>query len=1801
MKQATSRRLTDTPDPAPATTPGPPPGPPPGRRPQRRGLAAGLLLLPLLLSHARATEVESVVVSNHSSPSSWLLESDADDGSGFTTRHTIQTHATINFSYSAVPATYRVRYTVVEDGGAIVHTQFGEGFTLNPHTAQTLTKILDVTPGASGRLNPYKVHTMRATLQRQVSSLIWEAVDTADESPGRRYYHFTNTDPADAALNVIGEITAASCQRTHLVGTGTTLASRIPVDVSFTLRRYDAWNVTRARGTVAVAVECQLQDAADGTPVGNPTTSTLNLGVYSHDGAPTPGPHVESHVRTVNLAPGVQLAPVTKTYQVVCRLRHVEVAGSPAVDDNSFTIAAQRFLHFSGALDFAAIPTTFADLAAAPAAPGVFPTHLTTTISPTGGRLAADPTRLFAGAGLGVSLYDDGRAVVTSGNVQLSRPDPDEAVAVGNLRWERTEAVTLDPDGAYCKARLFLPVGLGWSATATGSLLSSRLDLGPTPLDAQLAPAQPEVVVSGEKFFCEETKPVRLRVSAVRWNTATGRIDFDEQDATSIHQQLAAEIDQVDHLLKSPATMVRKRSNDDYYRALSPSVPLAHARAGSRGEALLSAELDLGAGDLAGHFPYDAAVNWTAGRLTVADDLIDPSASMLENPSLVNVTCSRSSLAPGDPCANVAMPVTMQLIPAAGRLAITPDGGLWADGIFASNTPPLKWGAVPGGRFVHALEEHFPRGNVHFPGHFLRGDQYAGPADDAPAVVHLTGVDPRTLAPSERPHTAAYQDGTADYAGLNFRAEEAERMLASSCIAGSDYGPYELKPRSKYYARWSGVSGIHDADESSIPTNARLWGYDFRFVTFGTGYLSNTNVVSRIRGEVGVPFPADTGFPFEQMALSTTGALTAGPLANGPLAGSLDYWNAAYTAHTLAFQTRDGCDPAAGGFLVVGVDLAMSHFNVPLSGSLGLAPDGQILSPADDLEGVTSRFPVPSRLTLHGRMGRDYSFTPVQQAYLNRHSSAAAEPYGFWNLYGRLDVPFFEDLLVHLHVRATAEDTVSPVYLMGGWPDQGWKPLGLSPFEAGTFDPAHDGFPAFDDFGLREYRDVDQLVDDTYHARARRAWLGGLVNFNYALRWNSSQRSFTAASPARNVDVLVAKAQHQVEYLGPDLAHISFGVQYDGLPRINLATAITNEIDEATGFARVLTEAVSEPLFDRLDSGLAEFASLVTDQVDAYVADMLDHQLDPVVDQFFDALRDELQQGGDDAQQRAEDVIRSFFTATGSSVPATTLKAAVRRLGEGGAEADSLLAVVDGKLAGVEQLIDAIINGIPDPELPGSYIPGFLYTDDQGALATLQNVGVKIIEILALIYVAPTLNYELQSLIDAIQPSIDRVRAILTEVKEHVSSLRTRLADGGEFLAEITTILAGANAEFDATVAAAEQEMLAWVARLDAVDYGQIDTLRDEVKALIRRSVMDALRMTDVLADLSNCVRDRVFDLREAFNSAMDSMFAEVNQVVRKALSPALQEVDNQINGALGALGESVGMGRITGFAHINNDTLEALRLDALMQWQVPEELEFEGYLEVKQRRSDGPPGCGSGKHDLYEAAIGALRVPVSWLGSDIRADIGAKFNILDYGGAPVPLGLGGFFEMTEGTIDFESAQITDLGAGTMFSIRADLAGVEEAYLAAHVAVKFSASELAGGVFFGRACSLDPLLMVDPQVAEVLGPPPFTGAYVYGEGTFPLVDFGCVFNVSAGAGVGIFYFLEGPTYGGRMNAHVAGEALCILSVRGDLDLVGLKRGSDYSFSGRGGVKGKVGVCPFCIKFSKSVGVLYKNDEWDVDY
>lgn len=190
---------------------------------------------------------------------------------------------------------------------------------------------------------------------------------------------------------------------------------------------------------------------------------------------------------------------------------------------------------------------------------------------------------------------------------------------------------------------------------------------------------------------------------------------------------------------------------------------------------------------------------------------------------------------------------------------------------------------------------------------------------------------------------------------------------------------------------------------------------------------------------------------------------------------------------------------------------------------------------------------------------------------------------------------------------------------------------------------------------------------------------------------------------------------------------------------------------------------------------------------------------------------------------------------------------------------------------------------------------------------------------------------------------------------------------------------------------------------------------------------------------------------------------------------------------------------------------------------------------------------------------------------------------------------------MVDGEFGFESFTITDLGAAMSF-------GATENYLAAEVGLAFQSYAMYGGVFFGQTCDIAPLEMVNPQAASVIGNPnpTFSGAYVYGEAHIPVseallgIPASCMFKITAGVGAGAFYFVEGPTFGGQMLLAVSGEALCLVSIKGDVSLVGVKVADDFRFSGRGRLSGKVGSCPFCVKFGKTLNLEYKNDRWSYD-
>ena len=56
-----------------------------------------------------------------------------------------------------------------------------------------------------------------------------------------------------------------------------------------------------------------------------------------------------------------------------------------------------------------------------------------------------------------------------------------------------------------------------------------------------------------------------------------------------------------------------------------------------------------------------------------------------------------------------------------------------------------------------------------------------------------------------------------------------------------------------------------------------------------------------------------------------------------------------------------------------------------------------------------------------------------------------------------------------------------------------------------------------------------------------------------------------------------------------------------------------------------------------------------------------------------------------------------------------------------------------------------------------------------------------------------------------------------------------------------------------------------------------------------------------------------------------------------------------------------------------------------------------------------------------------------------------------------------------------------------------------------------------------------------------------------------------------------------------------------MTIKGEVKMVGVKSGDNLRFNGKGRLSGKVGYCPLCIKFGKSVGITYQGGSWDVDY
>jgi len=1084
-----------------------------------------------------------------------------------------------------------------------------------------VTNTADLTPAAwLSQFTQYYVECRMFT-----NGVLAQTLTTAPAT----YYDFTNAVSGDNALNGLLNFTNNAWSRTYAV---TTIPGQntFETTVGYEIRRFDDFAAAQAAASVPVVFNCTLRDN-----LGNvvPLVSS-NLVFYdtvtNHNyffSIPIPSFQAAGHV--LDLQPAGQLDSVNKTYSLTVALANTnDPVSGQVIAANTLVTTTNELLHFDGNLYFGNVGTILTGLAGAP--PVNLPSggSIATVLSSPGGYVTLQANHTYASAGfLNVVLVASGDAFVTSGNVTLNAPSPDaDSVALVNFT---RGPVTLTPVGGTCDFKVTLPTGFGYRLNDTSNLVVSPfLSFTGVTLSAALDPANDLNYLPGVPIFAaEETKPVWLAIDHILWHVSQGTFDIGSGTVgaffTATNEYVFLNSNATN--LVSPGTMGDKHANDKYWMSLN-AADAPTLRPDPQSNALLSTTFHYGPGYFFAHFPYNTLFIWNgAGVMKDVDDLAVP-GSQLSGASPVHVQYNRDCTDIG--CGGGAGFAAPGITPDGSVFNFTADGGLIATGPTLS-TVNLQWGWIPGADYAQQAFG-FTNGVLHMPGDFLRGDQNLMTPDQGPSTILLSGFAGTNLNYVERPLSKAYTAGLADYAGLNFRCAADSLHPARSTIADETNINWSLTGRSKYYIRYGGVSGIHEAVAGTFPTNLVLWGYQFTFSNYGLSYLDSQNKDSLTDGQISLHGPANFVQAFLDMKFSCLGAPTSGDVPPNDPFKVMSYWGADFKTHSITFQGNGSCSPA-DGYLVLGIEGYASHVTKALYGQVGFFAGGDQIPATFGLAGVTSRLKMPNTFPMDGANGTSYTFTPAEDAYYNTYSNAmnlSPQPPGWINIFGKLKVPFFEDLQLHWQTSCHTngvQASNSLIHLSGGWPrpgttnpNYGWNDgSGRTPFETNLFDPGNAGWPGV----AGGVASVDLYRANTvqqFHPRAQKLWLG-VVDFDYPLAWDPSLRSFTSYQPTTN-NLLVVSAQHQVKYMDAYHAELDFGAQYSGLPQINLANIAFTALDQATGVSDAIIKTATQPINDALNTGMDQMNQMLNAQMKDLMDGVFDKTINPIIDSYYNSL-----------------------------------------------------------------------------------------------------------------------------------------------------------------------------------------------------------------------------------------------------------------------------------------------------------------------------------------------------------------------------------------------------------------------------------------------------------------------------------------------------------------------------------------------------------------------------------------------------
>ena len=666
--------------------------------------------------------------------------------------------------------------------------------------------------------------------------------------------------------------------------------------------------------------------------------------------------------------------------------------------------------------------------------------------------------------------------------------------------------------------------------------------------------------------------------------------------------------------------------------------------------------------------------------------------------------------------------------------------------------------------------------------------------------------------------------------------------------------------------------------------------------------------------------------------------------------------------------------------------------------------------------------------------------------------------------------------------------------------------------------------------------------------------IGGVIQLGYEVEYHPSETSFESPE-ALGQDLIVIDIESAVEYLDHDYTDISFGISIDGFEGLNFSS-VTEDFGET----------LQEKFFDAVRARLDTLDDELTGDLSSILRPILEDLIDEHVENAIDSVQALIAGLPVDEAEAAIDA--------DIATELTILLSDIDLPGNLGSSAGEMRTELHDKIVEIIEALEDISQAMQ-----------FSVEDIEGMVGDLIDVALAALDFVT--------DVDVDQVLQDIEQLQAELAAPIDEILEVLRQAEFILADPLTFDVIFTST------KLSDLVAEIESELEAYFK--EGISVEQIRTLdSDDITDMI----LDAVFNSEIFQEANRTVAEYLMPIKEMAYEQATAVLDELNRITMEYL----EEATDFAQGAEGAFKDVSGFNgaEMQGYAIISGDVLEKLHIDAELAMEVPDEMTFSGYLDVTRYEVEN-----SGKTCLdsldadaaLDIRIGANDVGLSWSAADLSADIELALMLAD--GRLV--NIGGSI-VTEGSIDFETVSFSDLGFGAAI-------GQVENYIWAMGTGTFNTYTVEGGIFLGTSCSLEPLEILDPDVASLLTIDEMRGVFAKVGGSFPIYNYGCVLRIAAEAEVAGWYFADGPTYGGKLVAGAYGEGLCVVSVKGEITLIGGREGSNFFFNGQAWVAGGIGDCEpedwdtlndayndkWCYACGAQIDLTYTREEWEVDY